>query len=457
MLNQNVFIEKTNLKRYDNSKNFNPAKKFKEALDLNIKSDPDVYDGVRNLLLCMGLDKKNQGTKKWNPFGDFIKPGDKVVIKPNLVTHKNGSGESEDCLITNFAVIRPVIDYTLKALDGTGELIVGDAPVQGCDFEKVIKLFGLEEAIKKYNDAGCKIRLMDFRKNQNPDLKCTIVNIGKNSSLCEVDNYNKKYAITNYDLREMHKHHSADKHEYMIPDDILTADVVINLPKPKTHRKAGITACLKNFVGANSKKEFLPHHRNGSIKTGGDEYPEQSVFKDAESFLKNYSYTKNLIIKSVVKSMLLGLKVMKKDRFLEGSWYGNDTIWRTILDINKIMLYADKNGVLKNTRQRTIFNIADMIVAGEKEGPLMPSRKPTGLIVGGFNQLNIDKTICQIMGFDPQKIKYIKNGYALQKYKISSDEDFKIYDGDGIVKDIKKINQHFIPTDGWIDYLLEEK
>ena len=196
------------------------------------------------------------------------------------------------------------------------------------------------------------IKLMDFRKNQNPDLKCTIVNVGKDSSLCEVDNYEDKYAITNYDLREMHKHHNTNKHEYMIPDDILTADVIINVPKPKAHRKAGITACLKNFVGANSKKEFLPHHRNGSTKTGGDEYPEQNVFKNAESSLKNYSYTKNPIIALTRKILRFEMRITRKDRFLEGSWYGNDTIWRTVLDINKIILYADKKGTLKDKKQK---------------------------------------------------------------------------------------------------------
>lgn len=455
MMNKNVFIEKTDLKEYDNSRIFNPSKKFKEAIDLGIKSDPDIYTEVRRLFLNMGLDKKNQGTKRWNPFSDFIKPGNKVIIKPNLVLHKNMSGDGEDCMITNFSVIRPAIDYALKALNGSGELIVGDAPVQKCDFEKVIELFGLKEAIKTYNDAGYNVRLKDFRKNQNSNIECTIVNIGKDSSLCEVDNYEEKYAITDYDLREMHKHHNAGKHEYMIPNDILQADVIINMPKPKSHRKAGMTACLKNFVGANSKKEFLPHHRNGSVKNGGDEYPEQDVFKATESFLKNYSYTRNPIIAAIRKCVRFELKVAKKNRFLEGSWYGNDTIWRTVLDINKIMLYADKKGILKDRKQRTILNIADMIVAGEKEGPMLPSRKPTGLIVGSFNQLNADRTICQIMGFDPQKIKYIPGGYALKKYKISDSEEFKVYDQSGIVKDVEKYNQHFMPTDGWADYLLE--
>lgn len=456
-INQNVFIQKTSLKKYNNSRLFNPSEEFKEALDLDIKSDPKVYREVRNLLIHVGLDKRHQGTSKWSPFTDIIKPGYKVIIKPNLVFHKNESGEGEDCLITNFAVIRPIIDYVLKALDGTGEVIVGDAPVQGCDFDKVTALFGLKDAIKAYNTVGYNVKLMDFRKNQNPKLKCTIIDIGKNSSLCEVDEFEKKYAITNYDLREMHKHHSAGKHEYMIPNDILDADVIINIPKPKAHRKAGMTACLKNFVGANSKKEYLPHHRNGNVKTGGDEYPEQSIVKSMESFLKNYSYTKNPIIALTRKGLRLEMKMTKKNRFLEGSWYGNDTIWRTVLDINKVILYADKNGKLRKTKQRTIFNIADMIVAGEKEGPLLPSRKVTGILIAGFNQLNVDRTICQLMGFDPLKIKYIANGYYLDRYKLSENERYIVYDQNSVVKEINQYNQHFKPTDGWVDYLMNAK
>ncbi|MFR5984215.1 MAG: DUF362 domain-containing protein [Bacilli bacterium] len=67
----------------------------------------------------------------------------------------------------------------------------------------------------------------------------------------------KKYAITNYNLKYMHSHHCQGKHEYLISKDILDADVIINVPKPKCHRKAGITASMKNFVGVNSKKRVF--------------------------------------------------------------------------------------------------------------------------------------------------------------------------------------------------------
>ena len=85
--------------------------------------------------------------------------------------------------------------------------------------------------------------------------------------------------ITNYDPAYLKQHHNADKHEYFINSDVLNADVVINMPKPKTHRKAGVTISMKNLVGINCRKEYLPHHTNGSKEEGGDEYLHRSYLK----------------------------------------------------------------------------------------------------------------------------------------------------------------------------------
>lgn len=436
---------------------FNPSDLYPEGIDVNIKSDKVIYNNFRNLLHEMKLDNKNFGTKNWNPFSDFIKEGNKVVIKPNLVTHVNGIVENgTDCLITNFSILRPIIDYTLLALNKSGNIILGDAPVQECIFSEVIKLYGLEDAINKYNSKGYNIQLKDFRKNENPMTECTEVNIGKESSLKEVDKYYKKYAITNYDLRKMHSHHHDGNHVYLIAKDVLDADVIINVPKPKAHRKAGMTACMKNLIGVNAKKEYLPHHRNGSIAFNGDEYPEKSLIKYFRSLAKNYTYTKSKILIFIYRCLGYALKVFKLNRFQEGSWYGNDTIWRTILDINRIVLYSTKNGVLMNTKQRTIFNVADMIICGEKEGPLMPSPKDVGYLVASFNQLNMDNVISDIMGFEAEKIKYIKNGYNFKKMNLSDTNTYEVYkDGKRVLPNT--LNKHFIPTDGWKDYLNSAK
>ena len=455
-MNNNVYIKQTNIYHYDNSKIFNPSKKYPEGLNMNIKSDEKIYDEIRNLFIEMGLDKNNIGSKNWNPFGDFVKEGNNVVIKPNLVKHvnKNENGDT-DSLITNFSIIRPVIDYTILALRNSGKIIVGDAPVQECVFEDVIMLNNLKTAIDEYNKKGYKINLIDFRKNENEKTPSTLVDLKKDSEFVEVDDKCEKYAITNYNLKYMHEHHNLEKHEYLIATDILEADVIINLPKPKSHRKAGMTACLKNFIGVNTKKEYIPHHRNGNVKSGGDEYPESSIIKKLESTVKNYAYTKNFFLKVVRLSLKAVLKITKKNKYMEGSWYGNDTIWRSILDINKIVLYANKKGKMTSKKQRVVFNLADMIISGEKEGPLLPTNKEVGMIVASLNSLNMDSVICNIMGFSNDKIKYISNGYKLKKYVLSESRDFKIFASKKQVKDLTNYNHHFIPSNGWKDYLLE--
>lgn len=452
MNKETVYIKNT-IDTYNNKK-FNPSLKYSELsnIDINIDSDERIYEDIRKLLKQMQLDKENIDTSKWNPFKDFIKKGDNVLIKPNLVMHENRVG-TVNCMITNFSLIRPIIDYVILALEGTGSIIVGDAPVQDCDFEKLKKINNLEKNINEYMNIYSNIKLMDFRKNQNAEVECVTVKINEKSSFSELDNMEKEYSITNYDLKLMNAHHTGTTHEYIVPKDVLNADVIINMPKPKTHRKAGMTACMKNFVGINGNKECLPHHRTGGPNKNGDEFPENDFIKNIFSWLSKYTYKHNSIINFIRKCVSFIMNKLGKGRFREGSWYGNDTIWRTILDLNKLIIYTDKNGILTDTPQRKIFNICDMIISGEKEGPLLPSDKKVGLVVAGFNQLNNDYVIAQIMGFDPKKIKYIENGYKLKELKISANNKFNVYDENGIVKDMKKYNKHFKATDGWKDYL----
>src|SRR5690606_2650770 len=53
--------------------------------------------------------------------------------------------------------------------------------------------------------------------------------------------------------------------------------LVINLPKLKTHKKTGVTLSLKNLVGINGDKNWLPHHSLGSVGEGGDEFPDSRL------------------------------------------------------------------------------------------------------------------------------------------------------------------------------------
>jgi hypothetical protein len=310
------------------------------------------------------------------------------------------------------------------ALKGSGHIVVGDAPMQECKFDKLIDESGYRYMIQYYVDKGIDIELVDFRELRsyikagvhyqeiNPDSHGTVIDLKDESEFSVYDaDHLKNLRITNYDPTILATHHMPGKHEYYVSDYILNADTIINLPKPKTHRKAGVTISLKNLIGINVRKEYLPHHCMGDMTQGGDEYHDKNFFKKQEAKLLdviNYAsahkqYTKARFLRIIKKVNSQFIK-LSKDRYREGSWYGNNTISKTITDLNKILLYADKQGVIHNKKQRNLLIVADLIISGEKEGPVLPSPKDVGIIALGNDPVCFDEAIATIMGMDIKKI-----------------------------------------------------
>lgn len=447
---------------------------FKEtAVEMN-----SVYAAVREAMYALELDTEHYGTAQWNPLGKIIVPGNTVLLKPNLVmdVNRNQLGGT-DCLYTQPAVVAAAIDYVVIALKGEGKIVVGDAPMQECDFERLIRQSGYDKLIQYYKDKGIDIELVDFRQLKstvkagehysqiNDAATGKIVKLNRESEFSTEKPQNiQKMRVTNYDPRIMSQHHNADTHEYFVSDYVLQADVIINLPKPKSHRKAGFTAALKNLVGINTRKEFLPHHTRGGQEQGGDEYLHSSIAYDMRSMLIdriNIYAADNAHIRA--RLLRLGTKAcslilcLERKKYSEGSWYGNHTISRTITDLNKIILYADKNGVMQDRPVRKMMIIADMIVSGEKEGPVFPSPKNVGIIAAGLNPVCFDEAICTVMGFDVNKVPTLTCARASKgKYKIVSADEVPFivsnaeqYNG----KMIKELSAesvfHFIPSSGW--------
>src|SRR5436309_10539641 len=81
------------------------------------------------------------------PFAGLVGPGGRVVIKPNWVRHHNPNGHSLDSLITHTALIKHVIDWLALAMDGKGTIVIGDAPLQSCDFAKLVERSRIGEAV----------------------------------------------------------------------------------------------------------------------------------------------------------------------------------------------------------------------------------------------------------------------------------------------------------------------
>lgn len=437
----------------------------------------DVYKAVRESFVKLGMDIEHVGSSDWNPLGEIIAPGNNVLLKPNLVMDvNNNKGQGEECLYTQPSVVAAVVDYVVIALRGKGKIIIGDAPMQECIFDNIVKA-GYGELVNFYKSKGIDIELVDFREltsvqkngvhvaSISTNAKGKVIDLGNESEFYKADNKSfEKYRVTNYDPRIMPTHHNADKNEYYISDYILQADVIINLPKPKTHRKAGVTISLKNFVGANVRKEFLPHHTMGSADENGDEYLKRSVIHGIRSKLldkkneneadRNYNIARCYGI--LIKCCSLLMRLMGQTKYSEGSWYGNNTISRTITDINKIIFYADKNGKLCDTQQRKMLIVADMIVSGESEGPVFPTAKPVGIIATGFNPVCFDNAIAFLMGFDPKKIPTIRLAKnldpkfrAFEFREVTFCSNDSRYDGKKPEVLGRKGSLNFRPTSGW--------
>jgi len=394
-----------------------------------------VYRAVRKALIELKLDAEYIGTPQWSPFRALIKPGDRVVIKPNLVFDWHPLGTTGfEALITHASIIRVIIDYILLAVGTACRITICDVPLQTADWQNLVQQGGYDTLVKFYADAGIRVDLMDLRyeisrKNsagvvvsrkkriRDPE-GYTIVDLGIRSYLYEIRHHSRKLEITDYGRYTVSKHHHDSINEYYIAGTILKSDVFINVPKLKTHRKGGVSLSLKNLVGINGDKSWIAHHRRGI-----DESPKFHL----QSYLTWYLsyYSKNYAprwfttwLYTFYQTVILRRKTIKEHGMvhggttMEGNWYGNDTVWRTILDLNNILFFCNHEGMLHSTQQRKYLTIIDGIIGMEKEGPLDGLPKLSKLIVAGCHPVAVDYVTSTLMGFDPTRIPAIREGFC---------------------------------------------
>jgi uncharacterized protein (DUF362 family) len=409
-----------------------------------------ALEALRRLLAAWGLDRDRASTAAWNPLGAFIRPGSRVVLKPNWVSHHNQSGAGLECLVTHPSLIEAVLEYV--ALARPGEVVLGDAPVQGCDFAALIAACGVDALVARFHTRGLNIRLADFRRSvragpalgaqrredcRGPE-QYVLFDLGTESLLEPLSADAAKFRVTMYDPRLLLRAHAPGRHQYLIAREVLEADVVINLPKLKTHKKACITGALKNLVGVNGNKEYLPHHRKGGAASGGDCYPGRSWRKArAEDLLDAANRRQPGGVQALLaRSASLALRWARlagEDADLEGSWYGNDTVWRMCLDLQRILRYGRADGTLGAAPQRSVVTITDAIVAGEGEGPLASTPRPAGFITGAVSPAAADWVHARLMGFDPRRIPLVREAFGHYSYALApfSPSEIRVLDGAG--------------------------
>jgi uncharacterized protein (DUF362 family) len=131
--------------------------------------------------------------------------GKRVVLKPNLVEY-----HAARKINTNPLMVAAAID-AFRSL-GAGEVVVADGPGHQRDTEMLLELSGLGEVCRSE-----RARFVDL----NTDSIHRVPTVSKLTTL----------------------------EELWLPETILNADLVVSMPKMKTHHWAGVTLSLKNLFG----------------------------------------------------------------------------------------------------------------------------------------------------------------------------------------------------------------
>jgi len=375
----------------------------------------DSHTGVAELFANAGLDPVN-------PLGPWIQPGMRVLVKPNWVRHAAEEWSVLEALVTHPSLLRPVIEFVARALCNSrgiieGEIILADAPLQSTNFELLLQQSSISPLLAYWRSRSIPVHLRDLRRvisvtdestgvilSSRPapgdPTGDTVVDLGSQSRLEELLVDRNRFGVSNYDSSTTSNHHQPGLHRYCIANSLLDCDVVINLPKWKTHVKTGITGALKNFIGINCDKAYLPHFRLGPPCRGGDEYPD-SFAGDLLARIRPWfeRVMPGEVIRSARKSLLATRQSSSSPLVFGGAWPGNDTLWRTIHDMLFIARWLGPNG-MKLSSARPILTLLDAIVAGEGDGPLRPAPRDMGCLLFGTDPGQIDVFATALSGFD---------------------------------------------------------
>lgn len=396
-----------------------------------------AYEGVREVLRLLGLDASHYGQPQWNPLGELIHRGDTVVLKPNFVREfRETQAGHGHCMTTHGSIVRAAIDYAYIALKGHGRIIVADAPNSDADFKMIRRMAGLDEIQAFYRRrADFDVEVYDLR----PERACkrdgvicgherlsgdpagyVKADLGRYSMFHEIEDFCHLLYGSEYDARETQSHHCDGVHEYLVSRTIMDADCVINLPKLKTHKKTGITVCMKNLVGINGNKNWLPHHRLGVPSQGGDQFADDRLMHHVERRAMACFRRVFPLLGPLHRVLAKPLKIIGQavfgntntDTIRSGNWHGNDTTWRMVIDLNRILMHFDRDGAFAANPHRRMLSLVDAIVSGEGNGPMDPTAKMTGTIVGGLNSVAVDLVCARLMGFDHMRIPLLHRALA---------------------------------------------
>ena len=403
-----------------------------------------------------------------------------VVVKPNWIQESHEySPDVWEPVITHPVVLTTVIRCVAEMMGGRGTICICDAPHTYANFAAITARGDLRAALDAIRGEWpeLKLELIDLRRevwirkeevvverrpNTEDPRGYARLNLGRGSFFFGHPGEGHFFGA-DYDRAVVNEHHHDDIHEYLIAGSPIACDLFINLPKLKTHKKTGITCCLKNLVGINGDKNWLPHHTEGTPQHHGDEFPGESFAVVIEQRFKR------LGLKLALGVPFLGTWLFRKMRnagkrmlgdsatvIRNGNWSGNDTCWRMALDLNRCLLHGENDGSWRDGgHPKRYLAIVDGITGGEGNGPLCPDFVASGVLIAGTNPAETDAVAARLMGFDPADIPIVRNAFGAHRWPIAAGslEDVRVVDGDGPEVSLRElapaVPSGFKPHFGW--------
>jgi len=153
---------------------------------------------------------------------------------PNFVFHKKESKDEESFFskCTHPSLIRGLIDYVIIATGKEGKIEVGNAPLQSCDYQKIIIDTKLDKILEFYKNNKVDISIVDLRdyyifktktgiisRNKTKESKESVnINLGKLGKLDELYKINgmKKLRsrVSDYNPDRTESAHGFNFHTY---------------------------------------------------------------------------------------------------------------------------------------------------------------------------------------------------------------------------------------------------
>lgn len=399
-----------------------------------------IYDAVARTLEAGG----------WPRLEGVVSAGSRVLIKPNFVTDRYYQERLKDRRLlassTHASVIRPLVDFALDR--GASEVVIADCPIEGCDLESVLEGLGFTPMIEALVARGLPVRFVDLRpfrihplmalddvriagrswnlgllmKSDLPGdpLGYEVVDLGSRSRFSDVEERASRLRFHRANPETPVPHHSDGRHEYGIPRTVLESDVVIHVPKLKTHKKSGVTLSLKSSIGLCGYKYWLPHY-TADAPPEGDEFPSRpSLAEAARIKLSRLPLAGGHSL--VARAPRIGQHVP----VTEGSWEANDTIWRTTLDLAAIHALTERDGTVSSGPARRTFALIDGIIGGEGEGPFGVTPVPSGLLLAADDPVLLDLVATEAMGYDWKLIPTVARAIERPFFETTSLKEMEV-------------------------------